>query len=244
MEVGSIKTSRRSLLLGSSMVLLSVATPLGLSRAAAQDVTIQTRVKVLHAATNTGEVEVHFNGAQDLEEFGYGDQSDFIDIDPGAVRVTITADRIGFNYAIFDAQYPVAAGNDYLLVITDALILTGRFDNSSSAFEGSRVQFMHGSVDTPAVTVTVSGGALALATDLGYSQTSDTVAVPAGSYDVEVTLADTGEVLLTQSGVTIDENQAYVWVLMGDPTDSDFPLTITALQDDLVESAGSATPVS
>jgi hypothetical protein len=158
------------------------------------------------------------------------------------VRVTITAERIGFNYSLLDTVYPVPAGNDYYLIITDSLILTGVFDTSSSTFQGSRAQFVHGSVDTPAVTVTASGNAVALATELGYSRTSDTSALPAGAYDIEVALSDTGDVVLTQTGVQINENTSNVLVLMGDPNDDDKPLTVAVLEADLKEDSG--TPAS
>jgi hypothetical protein len=241
MNVGSITRRMRAVLLVAALMLFTVATPVGLATVAAQDSGITTRVQVLHAGTDVGDVEVHFNGEQNLENFSYGEQSDWIELDPGSVRVTITAERIGFNYALFDSVYPVPAGNDYYLVITDSLILTGVFDTSSSTFQGSRAQFMHGSVDTPAVTVTASGTDVALATELGYSRTSDTSPLPAGSYDVEVALSDTGDVVLTQSGVQIEENKSYVLVLMGDPNDDEKPLTITVLETDLVEDSGTPT---
>jgi hypothetical protein len=241
MNIGSITRRMRALLLVSALALFSVATPLGLATATAQDSAITTRVKVLHAATDTGEVEVHFNGEQNLENFAYGEQSDWIDLDPGSVRVTITAERIGFNYALLDTVYPVPAGNDYYLIITDSLILTGVFDTSSSTFQGSRATFVHGSVDTPAVSVTASGNAVALATELGYAQTSDTSALPAGAYDIEVALSDTGDVVLTQAGVQINENTSNVLVLMGDPNDDEKPLTIAVLEAGLKEDSGTPT---
>lgn len=242
MNVGFITSRIRALLLVPVLVLCGVAAPMGVATVTAQDGTIQTRVQVLHAATDVGDVEVHINGEQNLDNFAYGDQSDWIDVEPGSARVTITADRIGINYAIFDSVYPVPAGNDYFLVITDALVLTGAFDTSSTTFQGSRVQFVHGSVDTPAVTVTASGSDVALATELGYSRTSETSPLPPGSYDIEVALADSGDVVLTQPGVQIDENKSYVMVLMGDPNDADKPLSVAVIETDLDEDAG--TPAS
>src|SRR4051812_41389231 len=140
-----------------AMVVALVA-PIGMSQASAQsDVVIQTRVQILHASPSLGKVEVHINDKEVLDEFSYGDQSDWIDLDPGSVRVTITADRAGFNYAVFDAVYPVPAGNDYTLVISDALILASAIDRSPALDGLARVQVVQASVDLPAVNVVASG---------------------------------------------------------------------------------------
>src|SRR6188474_2784524 len=69
-------------------------------------VDIQTRAKFLHASPSLDKVEIAINWEEELDEFAYGDQSDFIDIPPGAVEVSITHDRHGFNYLLFDAIYP------------------------------------------------------------------------------------------------------------------------------------------
>src|SRR5690349_9984734 len=64
---------------------------------------IQTRAVFLHAAPELGEVEVALNWETKLDKFGYGDVSDFVDVPPGAVEVSISHDRHGFNYLAFDA---------------------------------------------------------------------------------------------------------------------------------------------
>src|SRR6187399_1728732 len=112
--------------------------PAGLQKASAQD--IQTRLIILHGATELGKVEVHLNGEEVANEFEYGQQTDWIDVDPGTVQFTITRDRAGINYTIFNVVYPIPAGNDYFVVITDALVLGGVFDKSPIPGEGARVQ--------------------------------------------------------------------------------------------------------
>ncbi|HYI25825.1 MAG TPA: DUF4397 domain-containing protein [Thermomicrobiales bacterium] len=242
MNVGSIGRRIRAFTLVAAVLLVSVAGPAGVSTASAQDATITTRVIILHAGTDVGDVEVHINNESELDNFAYGDQSDWIDINPGSARVTITADRSGFNYVLFDTVYPIPAGNDFYLVISDSLILTGIFDTSAVAAQGSTVAVLHASVDTPPVSVAATGDAVTFATELGYSRTSDATGVPNGTYDVEVALADTGDVLLTQPGVVIEPSMSYILVFMGDPGSTDKPLEIVALGTDLKEDTG--TPAS
>jgi hypothetical protein len=240
----------RTTVMGRAMVaLLLVATlvaslvaPVGLRRTVAQDeATIQTRVQVLHAATDLGEVEVYFNGDEKLDEFGYGDVSDWLDVDPGTVWVMISRDRAGFNYSVFDVVYPVLAGQDFYLVITDALVMGSVVNRDPVADGMARVRITHASVDTPEVNVATSGTLVQLATELGYGRTSEYVQIPAGTYDTEITLVDTGEVLATLPAGSVEAGRVYDFQLVGTPGDDDKPLTITPLVDD---GRSSATPAA
>ncbi len=225
-----------------AVVVVGLAVPVGLRSAAAQDeVEITTRVQILHAAPSLGKIEVAINYDEAVDEFEYGDQSDWIEFQPGGARVTITADRAGFNYAVFDMVYPAPAGNDYYLAITDALVIGGVFDRSPIPDGGARVRIVQGSVALPAVNVAATGGAVSFATQLAYARTSEYVVVPAGTYDLEVTLADSGQSALTAPGIVLEGNTTYDLVLMGEPNDSDHPLEIRPLMTTTSERA-EATP--
>jgi len=220
------------------LVAMIFAAPLGLQSVAAQeDLAIQTRVQILHASPDLGKCEVHINYDEVLDEFEYGDMSDWIDFEPGGARVTITADRAGFNYAIFDAVYPSPAGNDYYMVITDALVLGGVFDRSTIPDGGARVQIVQGSVALPAVNVTASGDRVSFATELAYGRSSEAQVVPAGTYDLEVTLADTGDVAVTLPGVTFEGNMTYQLFIIGQPGDENHPLEIRTMENTTLEQA-------
>jgi hypothetical protein len=227
------------------MVVLLVATmvasgsgPVAVQPAAAQDdLSIQTRVQVLHADPGLDKVEVHINNDEVLDEFTYGQLSDWIDFQPGGARVTITADRAGFNYAVFDAVYPAPAGNDYYLIVTDPLVIGGVFDTNPIPDRGARVRIVQGSVALPAVNVTANGESNALARQLPYAASSVYNVLPAGTYDIEVTLADTGESVLTAAGMVLEGNTTYDLVLMGQPGDEDHPLELRPLSDTTRESA-------
>ena len=214
-----------------AVLVVSMLSPVGMQRAAAQDLAIQTRVVILHASPDVGKVEVHINYDEIVDEFTYGQQSDWVDFKPGAPRVTITADRAGFNYAIFDAVYPAPAGNDYYLAISGALVLAGTFDRSPVPDGGARVVVLQGSVALPPVNVTATGEDSAWATQLGYGRTSEPAIVPAGTYDLEVILADSGDVAVSTPGMVLEGNTSYVFVIMGQPNDTDHPLEIRALAD-------------
>jgi hypothetical protein len=242
--IRSLGVSRRVgivVLLTATMVA-SVSGPVAVPPAAAQDdLSIQTRVQVLHADPGLDKVEVHINNDEVLDEFTYGQLSDWIDFQPGGARVTITADRAGFNYAVFDAVYPAPADNDYYLIVTDPLVIGGVFDTNPIPDRGARVRIVQGSVALPAVNVTAQGESNALARQLPYAASSVYNVLPAGTYDIEVTLADTGESVLTAAGMVLEGNTTYDLVLMGQPGDEDHPLELRQLSDTTRESASSTS---
>ena len=226
-----------------AMMVATLLAPVAQQSAAAQDdLSIQTRVMIMHASPSLGKVEVHINYDEIVDEFTYGQMSDWTEFTPGAPRVTITADRAGFNYAIFDAVYPAPAGNDYYLVISEALVLAGAFDRSPVPDGGARVTVVQGSVALPPVNVTATGEDAAWATELGYGRTSEAAVVPAGTYDLEVTLADSGDVAISTPGLVLEGNSSYVLVIMGQPNDTDHPLEVRALVDTTEERTATPTP--
>ncbi len=224
-------------LLVATMVAIAAGTGRGAPAVAQDDLSIQTRVQVLHADPALGQVEVFINDDEVLDEFTYGQQSDWIDFQPGGARVTITADRAGFNYAVFDAVYPAPADNDYYLIITDPLVIGGVFDTNPIPDRGARVRIVQASVALPAVTVTANGESQVLARQLPYAATSVYTVVPAGTYDIDVTLADSGEVALTVPGLVLEGDTTYDLVLMGQPGDEDHPLELRPLSDTTRERA-------
>jgi hypothetical protein len=216
--------------------LATVASP-------AQAQEIQTRGQFLHASTDIGKVEVHLNGNEVLDEYEYGTVSDWIDLEPGAMRVTITADRAGFNWVVFDSVYPISAGNDYNFIISDVLVMATPITRTPLAEGNARVQLVHASVDTPAVDVAIAGGDT-LVSGLAYSQRSDEVDVPAGSYDLEFRLGGSTDVALSLPGTTLEAGMVYEFVLMGDPNSDDKPLAVTPLVDTVQPGTPSATPAA
>jgi hypothetical protein len=194
-------------------------------------VDIQTRAMFLHASPSLDKVEIAINWEEKLDEFAYGDTSDFIDIPPGAVEVSITHDRHGFNYLLYDAIYPVPAGNDYYCVITDQIVVAGAFDTSPIVDGGARVQVIQGSVSLPAVNVVAVKSDISFASDLQYPRTSDYTNVPAATYELQINLADTGETVATIPNVTLNGNSVYELVIMGNVGDENHPLTITPLEN-------------
>jgi hypothetical protein len=190
-----------------------------------------------------GKVEVLFNGSEVLDEFEYGSTSDWVEVKPGVVRVTIRRDRAGMNYVVFDAAAPVVANEDYELIISDPIVIPAPVDRSPLSPGMARYRFVQASVDVPAIDIAVKGGEVVIS-NLGYGQLSDPQEVAPGSYDLEARLQGTGEVVLDMPGVTVEEGQVYTLVIHGVPQNTTTPLTVTSLADEALAPMPSATPTS
>jgi hypothetical protein len=246
-------SGRRTGFVGRGLVtlLFVTLTTIGLvapgTATAAQDTGLETRVQFLHAAPDLGKIEVAINDDERLDEYEYGQTSEWLDIEPEMVRVTISEDRAGFNWWVFDGVYPVAAGNDYYVVITDPTVIATQVDRAPLPADTARVQVLHGSGDTTAVDVAVADGEVLLE-DLRYAGRSNAVEVPVGTYDLEFRASDTGDPLLSAPGITLEAGKVYQLVMMGIPGSQDHPLTLTTLVDDAstgeVAPAAEGTPTS
>jgi hypothetical protein len=225
-------------------VAMGMAIPGFASTSAQEEVGFTTQARFLHADTDGREYEVFINGNNVLDQFAYGDESDWFDVDPGAVRLTLTADRTGFNYVMFDAVYPVVAGNSFNVIITDALVIGSAIDASELNDDMARVRVTHASADTPNVDVIVSGSDTAIASDLHYGRSSEYIDVPAGAYDLDVLVAETGDVALPLPGVELEAGMVYDFVAIGTAGDDDKPLSVTPLVSEARGAADSATPAA
>jgi Domain of unknown function (DUF4397) len=241
-----LSVSRRhnvAILATALLLALSVlAIPLAAREGAAQADPLATQAIILHQGVDTGELEVFINGNNVLDEFSYGEQSDWLDLEPGAAQLTFTADRAGFNYVVFDAVYPVPAGNMYYVVITDALVLVGTLDTASVAEGQARAQFLHASVDTPPVDVHVQGDGVDETVNIAYAGSTEAVEAAAGTYAVDLTLSDGGESVLSVPDLTLEAGMSYLVIAAGDPSSDDHPLELVTIVTEV--EVGTATPAA
>ena len=193
--------------------------------ASAQEATISTRARVIHAATNEGEIKVSFNGDRQIEGLGFSEVSDFVEIDPGDVWVEMEEDSVDLFDLIFSATYPVVpAGNDYQLVLTDDLVLTQLVDTTSVRAGQARIRLVHASVNTPTVDVVVGGAERAIISESRYPFSTEYAEVDPGSYDLQFVQSGTSTVVLELPSVTIEEGMVYDLILAGTPGDDERPL--------------------
>lgn len=171
------------------------------------------RVRVAHLSPDAPAVDVLVDGAPAFTGISFGEVTGYAALPPGTYDVQVEpAGAGGAGPFVIEAALTLAAGTDYTVVATDVLaeifptVLVD--DNAAPAAGEARVRFFHGSPDAPAVDVAVTGGPV-LFGDVAFGESGGYLAVPAGTYDLEVRVAGTPAVALTLPGVALEAGNVY-----------------------------------
>lgn len=209
-------------------------------------------VRVLHASPDAPAVDVFLDDAKvdSLTNVPFGVISDYLPIPAGDhnVKVYATGTTTG---PVIDADVTVAPGKMYTIAATGAIAAIAAQvieDTPSPNCTTAQVRVVHFSADAPAVDIATAGAAPADAVvkNLAYPTASDYLALPGGSYDLEVRLAGTTTVALALPGVAVEDCNSYSVFAVGSAAST--PVGGNALQvvvavDGTAETAGAgATP--
>ncbi len=167
--------------------------------------TLGAAVRVAHFSPDAPAVDVLIDGEQVLAEFAYGEVSPYLEVAPGTYTVTITAagdpgtvvfdDQVTFESAF----YTVAAIGELGAETFRPEILV----DAGSAL----VRLFHAAPDAPAVDVLADGEPIFQ--NVAFEESTDYLAVPAGSYTLAVTPAGDPETVVDSFEVDLDLATAY-----------------------------------
>lgn len=141
-------------------------------------------VRVAHLSPDAPNVDVYVEGDPVLEDVGYGDVSDYLIVEAGTYQVTVTAagdpDTVAFegDVAFGRTYYTVAAIGELGAETFMPLVLKD--------YNVAQVRLIHASPDAPAVDVTIQDEQRTWFEDVTFGGSTDYVAVPPGSYTLEV----------------------------------------------------------
>lgn len=173
------------------------------------------KVRVLHASPDAPAVDVYLDDAKvdALTNVPFATISGYLDIPAGDHNVKVYATGSTTD-PVIDADVTVAAGARYTIAATNAVAsITAQVleDKPSPDCDSASVRVVHFSADAPAVDVATTGSdpADAVVKNLEYPNATGYVALPAGSYDLEVRLAGTTTVALPLPGVAVEACNAY-----------------------------------
>jgi hypothetical protein len=171
----------------------------------------EARVRVFHASPDAPAVDVLVNGGRVLENVPYTVSSDFLSLDAGQSRIQVNV--AGTDTTAIDATLELAEDTDYFIVAADKVAkiapLVFTADREVPEAGTARVRVLHSAASAPAVDVyvTAPGQGIASATpvlsNVPFKALSDYLSVPAGSFDVAVTLAGTKKVAIEAKGLEI-----------------------------------------
>lgn len=182
-------------------------------------------VRVLHASPDAPAVDVYLDDAivDALTNVPFGTISGYLDIPSGDhnIKVYATGDD---TTPVIDADVSLATGAMYTIAATNAVASIEAQvlqDEPAPDCDGAQVRVIHFSADAPAVDIATTGAAPADAVvkDLAYPTATDYLALPAGSYDLEVRLAGTTTVALPLPGVVVEACNSYSVFAVGSAAD-------------------------
>lgn len=211
--------------------------------ATAQDeASFPVNIRFFNAMTALDTVDVYINGSSNdsrvASGLGYGEVSDVFTGTAPATSVLIKTDiNLGFDRYLFETIVPTEAGKEYLVVISDLVLIPTEFNQIGLAPDMARARVLNAAAQSPSLDVYASmagdmaspASAEPIVTDLGFGRITDAGDLAAGSYDVTATASGTDTVAVEASGVAMDAGQVYAVVIYGKPGDTDTPLSITTI---------------
>jgi hypothetical protein len=238
-----MRTFRLRLLAIAAVVALSVGFLASMPVVRAQDSTpaneFPVNIRFLNAMTSVDKIDVYINGDESdqrvAEALEYGVVSDAYEGTAPVTAVVIKQNvDNGFDQYLYQIVVPTQAGQDYLVVVSDLLIIPTEMDLTATGADQARVRAINAAAQSPALDFyltrasegTVAGDLSPVVTDIRFGEATDTGETPAGSYDITANATGTDEVAVTSAGVAIDAGQSYTFVVIGTPGSTETPLTI------------------
>lgn len=247
-QVLTIDPARRpAAAIAAALIAALALTVLIASSASAQSP--EARLRVLHASPDAPAVDVYLDGTEAISDLAFDDITDYVSVPAGDHNVQVfPASASGSGDPVIDADVTLTADTDYtvaavgLLAGIEPLVLVD--DNSDPASGEAKLRFVHASPDAPAVDIYADGAGVVVP-NASFKDASDYLALPAGSYDIEVRAAGTETVALDLPGVTLEAGNTYtafaVGLLEGDP-DLAAKLTVDATAQEATPTPAPSAP--
>ncbi len=187
-------------------------------------------VSIVHASPDAPLVDIYVDGEQALTGLGFGWWSGWIALPAGEHRVQVTATGTAADAAVIDATLDLESGMAYQVAATgfvaDITPQVYAADVSELASDTARVRAVHTVPDAPAVDIALAGGDV-LVSGLEFPNASDYIEVPAGTYDLEIRVAGTQDVVLPLPGVELTGGTVYDVYAIGTAADGQiYPFVI------------------
>jgi hypothetical protein len=196
-------------------------------------------IRFINAMTSLDKIDVYVNGDESdqrvIEGLEYGTVSDPYQGTAPVTAVIIKQNvNSGFDRYLYQVVVPTEAGKDYLVIVSDLLIIPTELDLSATGADMARGRAVNAAAQAPSLDFyvtrasegTVVGDLAPVVTDVRFGQATDTGELPAGTYDVTARATGTDTEAVALDATTIDAGQFYTFVVIGSPGSTDHPLTI------------------
>jgi hypothetical protein len=198
-----------------------LATLLALSSAVAQSPGLG-RVRVMHASPDAPAVDIFVDGQKAVTALAFPSNTGYVSLPAGAHDVAVFASPAdGTGTPVLKATLQVAAGKDYTVLAVGRLadstlaLLPLEDNNSAPAAGNAHVRLIHASPDAPAVDVVVAGTNTKVFSNVAFKGVGAYTPVPAGTYNLEVKVASTGQIAKSVTGLSLSDRTVYTVVATG-----------------------------
>ncbi|MCA9286296.1 MAG: DUF4397 domain-containing protein [Phycisphaerales bacterium] len=174
------------------------------------------RVRVVHASPDAPAVDVLVDGSVAFSNLAFTESTMYAALPEGTYDVNVTAAGDP-GASVIEAMVMLDADTDYSVVAVNTLANIEPLvlvDDNTRDPDNARIRFVHASPDAPAVDIALAGGDV-LFGDIEFKEIGDYLAVPGGTYDLEVRLAGTNAVVLPLPGIQVSNDTVYTVFAMG-----------------------------
>ena len=171
----------------------------------------RARVRVVHASADAPAVDVLVDDATVLDAVPYGVASAYLELLGGSYNIDVAADASGA--VVIDADLTLDAQTDYTVLAVNTLAqiepLVLVDDNTAPAEGNIKLRLVHAAVNAGLVDVYITAPGADISaiepniSDFAFKADSGYLEVPAGDYQVRVTLADTKTVAIDTGALTL-----------------------------------------
>ena len=227
-------------------IALTALALLALSAVMAQTVRAQdgeARLRVIHASPDAPAVDVYVGGQVLVEGAELGAVTDFYTMATGSADVTIVPAGGDPVEAVAEVTIDLADGVTYELAVTNFLdsleTVLYTVDDSEVTEGNARVRVIHLSPDTPPIDVAVTGGDVLFEAD-EFTNATEYIEVPAGTYDLEVRPFGSEDVAVALPGTELEAGAVYEFLGIGSLEDGSLHVIAVTL-DGVVGGVGGET---
>ena len=198
-----------------------LAALLALSSATAQSQP-SGRVRVMHASPDAPAVDIFVDGQKAVTALAFPSNTGYVSLPAGPHDVAVFASPSnGTGTPVLKATLQVAAGKDYTVLAVgrladSTLALLPLEDNNSAPTAGNaHVRLIHASPDAPAVDVVVASTNTKVFSNVAFKGVGAYAPVPAGTYNLDVKVASTGQTVKSVTGLSLSDRSVYTVVATG-----------------------------
>ncbi|PGQ22814.1 hypothetical protein COA05_24840 [Bacillus thuringiensis] len=180
-----------------------------------QEATLPSHIRIFHADPNIPAVDILVNGQKVIKNISFKQFSPYLSLVQGKYRIDIVP--VGNETPIFSALVPIMGNHTYTLAAINSdnhLQLQPILDNTHLPAGQAKIRFAHFSPDTPVVNVDLKDGDH-LFENVIFKHITDFLQVSPGTADIEISLADNKNVLLTIPKFNVEPNVIYTISIVG-----------------------------